>query len=135
MNIKILVPVVAGLITLGIVGTNLAGNTEKSDCPASYQSFQVDAFTEAEATALWPTGAEAYASQEDAVVDYPDRSLEAFVWSNIVVKDGFTAHLKSKDRNGDGFVCVKSSLAGRRLAKLYPDYSPLYLFSISDPGQ
>ena len=136
MKSKILVGVVAGLITFGIVGTNLAGETKKPDCPPPFQSFEIDAFTEAEANVLWPTGADAYATQADAAVDYPDRSLEAFFWSNVVVKEGTLEALQLVDFDGDGLLCMKYVLCHKHhYLSLYADYDPLYLFIFGDKGR
>jgi len=135
MKIRILVTLLAALITFGMVGNNFAAESGKRNCPPSYQSFVIHAFTEAEAKVLWPTAAEAYATQEDAAVDYPDRSLEAFIWSNIVVKDGLVEALESSDRDNDGVLCVRYKVLDHgSTAKLYPDYDPLYIFTFVDQG-
>jgi len=136
MKARILVRVVVGLITLGIVGTNLAGNPQKPDCAPPFQSFEINAFTEAEAKVLWPTGADAYATQEDAAVDYPDRSLEAFFWSNVVEKEGTLEALQSVDFDGDGLLCMKYVLQDHgHYPRLFSDFDPLYLFIFGDKGR
>jgi hypothetical protein len=124
------------LITFGLVGTTLAGEPNKPDCPPPFQRFEIDAFTEAEAAVLWPTGADAYATQEEAAVDYPDLSLEAFFWSNIVVKEGTLEALQSVDFDADGLLCMKYLRQEHgHYSKLFPDYDPLYLFIFGDKGR
>jgi hypothetical protein len=136
MKSRIVVRVVASLILLGVAGTNLAANPKKPDCPPPYQSFEINAFTEAEAKVLWPTGAEAYATQEDAALDYPDRSLEAFFWSNVVVKEGALEALQLVDFDGDGLLCMKYVLQDNgHFARLFPDFDPLYFFIFGDKGR
>lgn len=136
MKTRILVRVVVGLITFGIVGTNLAADPKKPDCPPPFQNFEINAFTEAEAKALWPTGAEAYATQEDAAVDYPDRSLEAFFWSNVVVKEGTLEALQAVDFDGDGLLCMTYVLQDHgHFARLFADFDPLYFFIFGDKGR
>jgi hypothetical protein len=136
MKSRILVRVVAGLITLGIVGINLAGDAKKPDSPPPFQIFDIDAFTPEEAEALWPTGAEAYATQEDAAADYPENSLEAFFWSNVVEKDGALAALEAVDFDGDGLLLMKYVVQDHgHYARVYADFDPLYLFIFGDKGR
>ena len=49
MKSRILVRVVASLITLGMVGTNLVGDSKKPDNPPPFQIFEIYSFTAAEA--------------------------------------------------------------------------------------
>ena len=136
MKSRILVQVIAGLITFGIVGTNLAADSKKPDPPPPFQIFHIDAFTEAEAMVLWPTGGEAYATQADAAVDYPERSLEAFFWSNVAVKEGTLEALQLVDFDGDGLLLMKYVLQDQgHYARLYADFDPLYLFIFGDKGR
>lgn len=133
---RILVGVLVGLITFGTVETNLAVDPKKPDCPPPFQHFEINAFTEAEAQILWPTGADAYATQEEAALDYPDHSLEAFFWSNVVVKEGTLAALQLVDLNEDGLLCMKYLLRDEgHYARLFADFDPLYFFVFGDKGR
>ena len=136
MKSRILVKIVAGLITIGMVGANLAGDSKKPDSPPSFQRFRIYLFTPAEAEILWPTGADAYATQADAAVDYPDRSLEAFFWSNVIDKEGALEALQSVDFDGDGLLLMKYVVQDHgHFQRLYPDFDPLYLFIFGDKGR
>ena len=59
---------IASLISFGMIGTNVAADSNKPSSPPPYQIFEIYAFTEAEAKVLWPTGADAYATQEEAAM-------------------------------------------------------------------
>jgi hypothetical protein len=132
INNQILVGTFVGLMAFA---TSSAADPQKLDCPTSFQTFDIYAFTETEVEAL-PTGVDAYATQEEAALDYPDRSLEAFFWSNVVDKAAALEALELADFDGDGLLCMKYVVQDHgHYAREFPDFDPLYLFIFGDKGR
>jgi len=135
INNQILVRTFVGLMAFAMVVTSSAADPQKPDCPTPFQTFDIYAFTETEVEAL-PTGVDAYATQEEAALDYPDRSLEAFFWSNVVDKAGALEALQLVDFDGDGLLCMKYVVQDHgHYARVFSDFDPLYLFIFGDKGR